>query len=53
MSLLYVALWKIPLVLKGFNTVRQIWIIEIVLNSKTCVKHPLKNRQNKDLHDKW
>ena len=22
-------------------------------NSKTCVKRPLKNRQNKDLNDKW
>ena len=21
--------------------------------SKTCVKWPLKNRQNKDLNDKW
>ena len=21
--------------------------------SKTCVKRPLKNRQNKDLKDKW
>ena len=21
--------------------------------SKTCVKRPLKNRQNKDLNDKW
>ena len=21
--------------------------------SKTCVKRPLKNRQNKDHHDKW
>ena len=21
--------------------------------SKTCVKRPLKNRQNKDLDDKW
>ena len=21
--------------------------------SKTCVKQPLKNRQNKDLNDKW
>ena len=21
--------------------------------SKTCVKRPLKNRQNKDLYDKW
>ena len=24
-----------------------------VLYSKTCVKWPLKNRQNKDLNDKW
>ena len=23
------------------------------LYSKTCVKQPLKNRQNKDLNDKW
>ena len=23
------------------------------LYSKTCVKRPLKNRQNKDLNDKW
>ena len=22
-------------------------------NSKTCLKQPLKNRQNKDLNDKW
>ena len=22
-------------------------------NSKTCVKQPLKTRQNKDLNDKW
>ena len=22
-------------------------------NSKTCLKGPLKNRQNKDLNDKW
>ena len=22
-------------------------------NSKTCVKRPLKSRQNKDLYDKW
>ena len=21
--------------------------------SKTCIKRPLKNRQNKDLNDKW
>ena len=21
--------------------------------SKTCLKQPLKNRQNKDLYDKW
>ena len=24
-----------------------------VLYSKTCVKRPLKNRQNNDLNDKW
>ena len=24
-----------------------------MLYSKTCVKRPLKNRQNKDLNDKW
>ena len=24
-----------------------------LLYSKTCVKLPLKNRQNKDLNDKW
>ena len=24
-----------------------------LLYSKTCVKRPLKNRQNKDLNDKW
>ena len=23
------------------------------LYSQTCVKRPLKNRQNKDLNDKW
>ena len=26
---------------------------ETNLNSKTCLKQPLKNRQNKDLNDKW
>ena len=25
----------------------------ILTYSKTCVKWPLKNRQNKDLNDKW
>ena len=25
----------------------------IYMYSKTCVKRPLKNRQNKDLNDKW
>ena len=25
----------------------------ILGNSKTCLKRPLKNRQNEDLHDKW
>ena len=25
----------------------------IIIYSKTCVKRPLKNRQNKDLNDKW
>ena len=25
----------------------------ILIYSKTCVKLPLKNRQNKDLNDKW
>ena len=24
-----------------------------ILFSKTCVKRPLKNRQNKNLNDKW
>ena len=28
-------------------------IIDRPLYSKTCVKRPLKNRQNKDLYDKW
>ena len=27
------------------------WVIRIY--SKICVKWPLKNRQNKDLNDKW
>ena len=32
----------------------QLKVIEIdVRYSKTCVKRPLKNRQNKDLNDKW
>ena len=25
----------------------------VIIYSKTCVKRPLKNRQNKDLDDKW
>ena len=25
----------------------------LVEYSKTCLKRPLKNRQNKDLYDKW
>ena len=28
-------------------------IIATTKCSKTCVKRPLKNRQNKDLNDKW
>ena len=28
-----------------------IWINTVY--SKTCLKRPLKNRQNKDLNDKW
>ena len=27
--------------------------VSIHKNSKTCLKRPLKNRQNKDLNDKW
>ena len=28
-------------------------IAELIVYSKTCVKRPLKNRQNNDLNDKW
>ena len=44
------------------NFIENIWIepIQNVLHgkiirkySKTCVKRPLKNRQNMDLNDKW
>ena len=28
-------------------------IMNLFNYSKTCVKRPLKNRQNKDLNDKW
>ena len=27
--------------------------VSIMIYSKTCLKQPLKNRQNKDLNDKW
>ena len=27
--------------------------MRIIQYSKTCVKRPLKNRQNTDLNDKW
>ena len=33
-----------------------VYLIEVnncIMYSKTCVKRPLKNRQNKDLNDKW
>ena len=31
-----------------------IWVLaHMHKNSKTCLKRPLKNRQNKDLYDKW
>ena len=26
---------------------------DLAVYSKTCLKQPLKNRQNKDLNDKW
>ena len=42
------------------STGRKLTILSIKLKllsapiySKTCVKRPLKNRQNKDLYDKW
>ena len=28
-------------------------VINVFHYSKTCLKRPLKNRQNKDLNDKW
>ena len=37
--------WENPLEYKGLK--------EVFVFSKTCVKRPLKNRQNKDLDDKW
>ena len=30
-----------------------LYVLEEVIYSKTGVKGPLKNRQNKDLEDKW
>ena len=37
------------------NIITKLMMIIIYTNvySKTCVKRPLKNRQNKDLNDKW
>ena len=32
---------------------KRIWKKSVNKYSKTCVKWPLKNRQNKDLNDKW
>ena len=29
------------------------YLPELATYSKTCLKRPLKNRQNKDLTDKW
>ena len=28
-------------------------LVEIIIYSKSCVKRTLRNRQNKDLNDKW
>ena len=33
--------------------VKSLVITQIWIYSKTCLKRPLKNRQNKDLNDKW
>ena len=35
------------------NQLREISLYPLMKYSKTCVKRPLKNRQNKDLNDKW
>ena len=36
-----------------FPTFAKSLFCTVTLYSKTCVKRPLKNRQNKDLNDKW
>ena len=36
-------------IFKDYNEVNK----KILIFSKTCVKRPFKNRQNKDLDDKW
>ena len=36
-----------------FGQGHKIFVLIIYVYSKTCVKQQLKNRQNKDLNDKW
>ena len=31
----------------------KVLIFYLIIYNKTCLKRPLKNRQNKDLNDKW
>ena len=38
---------------KQFNVLTVIGDLTKYIYSKTCVKRPLKNRQNKDLNNKW
>ena len=39
--------------LKGLHCIIWFFIIEEYAYSKTCLKRPIKNRQDEDLNDKW
>ena len=38
-------------ILTSYEPANEIWVL--IAYSKTCLKWPLKKRQNKDLNDKW
>ena len=46
--------WAVFLLIKSkINYINIFLFGECHYYSKTCLKRPLKNRQNKDLNDKW
>ena len=53
-STIFLTIMKLPLSKKTFlMSILSGCLRQVILYNKTCVQRPLKNRQSKNLNDKW